>query len=430
MATPLASPFPAILRRFIPLVCLLLLAAACGDGAGNPTETVDPTETPTATDAAGCVEDYAEGTDYFPDKVEFAHTTNVEVTYHDHYKVATVVPLRAPDATPVRYVLVQCGTPAPDDPELAGAQVIEVPVREVVTLTTSNIPHFAELGMAERVIGVGNPDFVATEAVAARIEGGDVEGYADADGAADLERIIAVSPDLLVIDGFGDTILEEVERYVAAGVPTALNADFVEGDLLGRAEWLKFTALFLNGERAATEAFERIETAYSEVADAAAGVTERPKVLANTPFEGTWYIPGGDSYFAHAVDTAGGDYAFADDDSQATLSLDIEAVLAQAADSDVWLQAGSVHGSLEDLLGIDARLGEFAAYSSGEVYAYDAWLTPGGGYAVFEVAYAHPDLFLADLVKILHPGLLPDHELRFFGKVGSQATADEESAAG
>lgn len=443
-------------RRFAVLLSALLLLTACGDEGGSiaaaPGSPGSPASPGSGEDAgsegnltSGCVEDYEEGRDYFPSKVAFSHTTNVSVEYADTYKVVTVTPLRAPDATPVRYVLHQCGTPAPDleaaareeaeggaETDLSGAQVIEVPVAEVVTLTTSNLPHFDAIGMVDRLVGVGTPDFVTTESVRARIEEGAVTGFADSTGAADLEALIAAGPDLLVMDGFGDTVLEEVQRFVDAGIPTVLNADFVEGDLLGRAEWLKLTSLFLNAEAEAEAAYDEIATAYEEIEAEAAASSRRPSVFANTPFEGTWYIPGGDSYFAHAVEDAGGAYVLADDPSQSTLQLDFETVLDRAADADVWLQAGSVHGTLDDLLATDARFGEFKAFRDGEVYAYDAWTSPGGGYAVFEIAYTRADWFLADLVKILHPELLPDHELRFFGQVpaAGDGAAGEPSERG
>jgi iron complex transport system substrate-binding protein len=108
---------------------------------------------------------------------------------------------------------------------------------------------------------------------------------------------------------------------------------------------------------------------------------------------------------------------FGDDDSTGALELDIETVLDRAAGADSWLQAGSVHGSLSDLLAQDPRFAEFDAFADGQVWAYDKSTTPEGGNAVFELAYTRADLYLSDLVKILHPDLLGDHELVFFGRV-------------
>ena len=61
------------------------------------------------------------------------------------------------------------------------------------------------------------------------------------------------------------------------------------------------------------------------------------------------------SFFASAVKDANGTYVFDDDTSTYSLELDIETVLDKAGDADVWLQAGSVQGSLNDLAKADER---------------------------------------------------------------------------
>lgn len=426
----MAGPFRARVRAFGAMTLLLLLPGACGDPAGDTAAPADESpdgaadgEAPATGAAApaenltdGCVDDFAEGTDYFPEKASFDEASGVTVSYEGHYKVVDVA-LPGADA-PVRTVLVQCGTPAPAlEGDLEGAQLVDVPVGEVITLTTTNLPHFAELEAVDSLVGVGNADFVATPEVVAAVEEGDVGEYADASDLPDLERILDREPDLLMMDGFGEEILDDAARFSDAGVPAVLTADFDEHTLLGRAEWLKHTALYLNAEDAAERRFDDIAAAYEDVVAAAGAADEEPSVLVNTPFEGTWYTPGGASYLAHAIDDAGGEYVFADDDSTGSLELDLETVLDRAHDADVWIQAGSVHGTLDDLLAQDERFAQFDAFAEGDVWAWDAWTTPGGGNAVFEVAYTRADLFLADLVEILHPGLLDDHELVFYGPV-------------
>jgi iron complex transport system substrate-binding protein len=401
----------AVSRFPVLLFTLALVLAACGD---------EPAAVPLADPDTGCVEDFEEGVDYFPDKITFDEAAGVSVSYHDHYKVVEVTPPHA-DGAVVRYVLVQCGTPEPDVEGDTVTYTVEVPAREVVTLTTTNLPHFAELGMVDRLAGVGTGAYVTTEAVRERIDAGELEDFADAGGQPDIERIAVADADLLIIDGFGDTVLDDVDRLARTGVPTAINADFNEHTLLGRAEWLKFTALFLNAEAEANAAYEQIATRYRAIADRVADAEDRPTVLANTPYEGTWFMPGGASFLANAIADAGGDYTFADNDVTGALQLDIETVLDRAADADVWIQAGSVHGTLDDLLAIDERFAEFAAVQSNDVWAYDRWVTEEGGHAVFEVAYTRADLFLADLVTILHPDAIDDHDLTFFGRVGELA---------
>ena len=368
----------------------------------------------------GCIDDVSAETDYFPDKVTFEHAKGVSVSYFNTHKVVEVTPLQG--EKPLRYVLVQCGADAPElTGDLADAQVIDVPVSKVITLTTTNLPHFAELQAADRVVGVSSGAYVATPEILERIEAKQAPDYAGAEGQPNQEKIIGAQPDLLIMDAFGDAIVEEANRFVEADIPTVLNADFNEQDLLGRAEWLKFTSLFLNAEADATQRFDEIAARYDEVASAAAEAKGRPTVFANTPLEGTWFTPGGNSFFASAVEDANGEYVFGDDDSTYSLELDIETVLDKAGDADVWLQAGSSSGTLKDLAKTDERFKEFKAFKEGEVWAYDKAMAPGGGNAFFETGYTRADLVLSDLVKILHPEVLPDHELTFFGKVGGKS---------
>lgn len=414
----LTSPFRRALTALVALLCLLL--AACGDA-----DTAAPSDDAAAQAAAdgnrtdGCVEQHEEGTDYFPDKVEFAHATSVEVAYEDNYKLVTVKPAaNEGDVEPVRFVLVQCGTPAPElEGELAGAHTIEVPARKVATLTTTNLPHFAQLGAVEAIAGVGTPAFVSSPEVLAHIEAAGIQGYADANGQAELEKLVALAPDVLIMDAFGAEITAELRRFADAGVPTLLNADFNEQSLLGRAEWVKFTGLVLNREAEANTAFEGVKAAYDDVRAAVPADAAKPGVFVNTPYQGTWFVPGGGAYLANAIREAGGEYVLADGEETFSLQLDVETVLAKAADADVWLQAGSVNGTLADLAGQDERFTQFKAFRDGQVWAYDKNVTAGGGNAVFELAYARPDLFLSDLVRILHPDALPGHDTVFFGQV-------------
>jgi iron complex transport system substrate-binding protein len=408
--------------RAITLLLLLVLLAACGGAESADPGTSEAPASATSEAAAGgnltdgCVENFSADTDYFPDKVTFDEATGVSVRYEKSYKVVEVTTLAG--EKPLQYVLLQCGAEKPElDAALAKAQVIEVPARKVVTLTTTNLPHFVELGAAERVVGVGTAAYVASPEILKRVKAGDVKDFANGDGMPNQEKIIGAQPDLLLMDAFGETIVEEANRFVDAGVPTVLSADFNEEQLLGRAEWLKFTSLFLNAEKQANATFDQIASKYNEVKTAAADAKEQPTVFANTPMEGTWFAPGGNSFFANAVKDANAKYVFAGDKSTYSLELDIETMLNKAGDADVWLQAGSVQGTLSDLLKTDERFKEFKAFRKGEVWAWDKAMAPGGGNAFFETGYTRADLVLSDLVKILHPEALPDHQLVFFGKV-------------
>jgi iron complex transport system substrate-binding protein len=60
---------------------------------------------------------------------------------------------------------------------------------------------------------------------------------------------------------------------------------------------------------------------------------------------------------------------------------------------------------------------QFRAYQIGAMYNNNARLNEYGGNDYWEGGLANPDVVLADLIKIFHPELLPDHELVYYRKL-------------
>ena len=73
-------------------------------------------------------------------------------------------------ATELRYLLVPCGRVPGEVPE--GARVVEVPVRRIVTTSTTQIPHLVALGVADRLVGHHELFRIASPEVRRRIEAG------------------------------------------------------------------------------------------------------------------------------------------------------------------------------------------------------------------------------------------------------------------
>jgi iron complex transport system substrate-binding protein len=222
-----------------------------------------------------------------------------------------------------------------------------------------------------------------------------------------------LDPDVIMTSASGSADFDTHPKLEEVGLTVVLNADYLDVTPLGRAEWGKFIAVFYNEEAQAEALFNDVTTEYEALLELTADVAERPTVFANTPFEGTWYMPGGQSYTAQLFDTAGADYLWSDDESTSTLFLDFESVFDQAAEGDYWLNLGFVF-SLADLEASDERFADFTAFQNGTVYNYDLRSNEFGGNDFFESAAANPHLVLADLIKIFHPDLLPDHELVYY----------------
>ena len=124
-------------------------------------------------------------------------------------------------------------------------------------------------------------------------------------------------------------------------------------------------------------------------------------------------IAGGRSYVAALIKDAGGRYVWADNTAAATASVDLEAQIQRAADADVWINGGGWK-SLAAMLDDEPRYSAFKAYRQGQVWVYERRETPAGGNDYWSRSVTHPDLVLADLVKIFHPQLASDHAFEWY----------------
>ncbi|NEQ97936.1 MAG: ABC transporter substrate-binding protein [Cyanothece sp. SIO2G6] len=374
-----------------------------------PTVELEPAETASA--RAECAQTYDPEQDYFPDKVQLDYATGFTVDYHNHYKVVTVNrPWKNADRL-FQYVLVQCGTPPPS--EFDQAQVIEVPIQSVVTLSTTHLPHLDLLGELDTLIGVNQFKHVNTPAVRQKIDQGTIQEF-NSGTTLDLERLLVADPDIVMAFAIGDPETDTYPRLMQAGIPVAIVAEYVEASPLAKSEWLKFTALLFNQEATAQQVFGAIATEYETMKQLTADLTERPTVFTGFSYDGTWYMPGGQSYVAQFLQDAGADYLWADIDQTGSLPLDFEVVYDRAVTADFWVNLSQNWQSREDAIATDPRYGEFQAWQQQQVFNNNARLNPSGGNDYWESGTANPHLILADLIKIFHPDLVPDHELVFY----------------
>ena len=209
-----------------------------------------------------------------------------------------------------------------------------------------------------------------------------------------------------------------------ADIFTALDASWRELSPLGRAEWLKFTALFYNQEARANEVYNEIVAAYEATQQLAAAVpqAEHPQVLLNTflDYTGAWFIAGDETYVGQLIRDAGGKLLLAEAGSTASQGLSFELAYEGGLDADIWLVETFALYSLADLRALDSRFGDFAAYQSGAVWNNNRDENANGGNNYYEWGVTNPQLVLADLVAIFHPDLLPAHQFNFYQQLDGE----------
>jgi cobalamin transport system substrate-binding protein len=362
------------------------------------------------TDSCVAQDKFDPSIDYFPDKATLTYTDGFSIAYFKNYKVITVRTPYPGATESMQYVLVQCGTPAPKG--FLDEQIINVPVKTVVTMSTTYLPILDELGLLDHLVGLDDASYVSNPTVLKMAADGKLTllGYGS---QVNVEKALELKPDLILTYGSGSLDYDAFPVLIKAGLKVVVDAEWLDTSPLGRAEWGKLIAAFFNREADEEALFSKKVELYNQYAALAAGVDKKPTVFTGSDYQGTWSMPGGHSFAATFLKDAGANYLWADDTSTGSLPLAFEAVFEKAQGADYWLNVG-IFATLKDVLSADARYAGFAAYKSGNVWNNDAKTTPAGGDDYYESAVAHPELVLADLIKIFHPDLLPDHQLVYY----------------
>jgi iron complex transport system substrate-binding protein len=350
---------------------------------------------------------------------ELRHAKGFSIEYRKDCKIIRVHRPWSGAKVGVTYVLVPRGT-RPDQME-AGARIIEIPVRRAIALGTPQAPVFLRLGVPETLVAMAGVRLLQTPELVAQAQAGRLleisDGSQGMDKKLDLERIRMINPDLIVASGSGNPALNEHGKLLEAGFPVVFQTEWLEETPLGRAEWIKFGAAFLDKEQEAEALFKGIEARYVALKAKAAGVSRRPTVLMGTDYRGTWHMSGGRSYVAQFIEDAGGDYLWKDALATGSLPLKMEAVLERARKADLWILHMSAARSREDLVQADERHRLFEAFHGDRIWNNDLKVGPSGGNDYWENGVHRPDLVLAELIAILHPELMPGHAFQWYRKM-------------
>lgn len=294
--------------------------------------------------------------------------------------------------------------------------VVPYGVEKVILTSTTQIPHLDTLELANRLIAFPNCDLISSPAIRKRIAAGQVE---ELGGGAHFnsEKIIDLSPDLLMISTLGDN-LKDLQLFQKAGIPAVINGDYVEQHPLGRAEWIKFTGVLTGNYDQAAAIFEGIAQNYLTLksAVAEADFDSLPTVLSGSMYRDIWYAPAGNNWGAIFLEDAGAEYVFEDMASTGSLQLNYESVLEKGLEADYWISTAE-YTTLDQMKTADERYTQFRAFQKGNIYSFASTRGATGGLEYFELGYTRPDIILKDLVKVFHPELVQGYSPYFYHKL-------------
>lgn len=338
------------------------------------------------------------------------YSQGLRIDYYDHYKLVRILNRQGQRTDTLSYVLVRQGFPAPADHP--GIPVITVPVKSMAVLSSMHIGLAEFAGVADRIVGIGNAQYLNSTQIIAATKTGKVTEIG-LDGNLNEERIISMHPGALLTMSNPDASFGKYKTLGDAGVPVMPVADWLESTPLGRAEWVKLIAALTDREEYVNKKFDSVVRSYNELAQKGRQVKTRPRVIIGLPFKGTWFVPAGESYMAQFLRDAGADYKWSDTKGKGGLGLNFEAVAPEALAADYWLNIGYVD-SKKDVIARDTRYTSFRSVQTGALYNYNKRAIPSGGNDYWESGPVNPQLVLADLIRILHPDLLPKDTLVYY----------------
>lgn len=302
------------------------------------------------------------------------------------------------------YIIVPRDTDLPDN--IPNGCIIRTPLKKVLVYSSVHANAIKELGYISSVKGVCDAQYFTLPEINEGVKNGSIENVGSSMSPI-IEKIIALSPDAIILSPYQNSNYEELTRL---GIPIIQCADYMEATPLGRAEWIKLFGLLYNQEEKADSIYNSVTQSYNDLAKLAANEQIKPKILSENIINGTWYVPGGESYMAKLFTDAGGRYAWSEVNTTGSIPLDMPRVLEKAHDADVWLiKSFDSTFSYSKLKAQNVLNAEFKAFKEQNIFFCDTERT-----TLFQDFPFHPELLLKEYIAIFHPQLIPGYKTRYF----------------
>ena len=343
------------------------------------------------------------------DSLELKYAQGFSIQYFSDYKEVVVYSPWVKGTVYAKYYLVKDkSVKTPTD----GTKV-QVPLNTLAATSVTHFEFLSLIGALSTVNAVCSPGIIYNAEINKRLSEGKITDLGDAFNI-NVEKTLQLKPGAVMMSGYNQND-PYAQRVAQAGVPVIFNNEWMETSLLARAEWIKFVAAFYDKEHQADSIFSVIDTRYNDIKAKAAGVKHKPRIMVGSNFRGTWYMPSGRNFMGKLFADAGSEYYYANDTTAGSLPLNVETVLKNFSETDIWLSCN--FKTINELLKSDSKHGLFRPVKMQQVYSFNKRLLPSTANDFWESAVARPDLLLSDVIAILHPDLLPGYELVYAEKL-------------
>jgi len=307
--------------------------------------------------------------------------------------------------TLARYILVSRKIPLPQN--LPEGIIIRTPVQSIGCTTSVDACMADKLGVLSLINAVAEREYIHQPIIDEQFKKGKITEIGSSMNVS-VEKLMEANPEILFVSPFKDNKYGHLKQ---TGVPLILISNYLENHPLGRAEWILFYGAFFEKDVLAKKIFDSISSHYEHLVSLTRNLSHRPTIFSGKLFGNLWYMAGGKSYPARFFKDAGADYLWANRPETGSFPLDFETVYQKAINADYWQVLEFYNGnySYQNLKTEYPPYAHFKAFQKKQVLFCNTHYRD-----YYEQGLLEPDIILADLINILHPGLLKNHQSKYF----------------
>ncbi len=262
--------------------------------------------------------------------------------------------------------------------------------RRLVAQSTTHFAYLDKVNYLDQLVGLCGLQYLdENQKAMARHIGEICNGQ-----GVDVEKIVAIQPDLVFLYPFGD---KDKLQLTKLGIQTVYLTEYLECSPLARAEWLKLFAL-ISGQDPNKCGFEIIEQHYLDLRTKNSLIhpdsLKNNRVGFNLPFGDSWDMPSEQSLTAQLIRDAGFHYEMDGRRSSGNYVFKLEEAYQLLSHCAYWviIAARPENFTLQDLIAENRVYGQFPSVRNKQVIFCNTQTTP-----YFSKGPIEPHLMLKDL---------------------------------
>ena len=330
-----------------------------------------------------------------------------KIDYFDNYKLIKIYNPRDTTRIINEYILSDKNAFVPDS--IKGKRIF-IPLNSFACLHSTQIGYANRLEVLDAICGISEAQYIKNKYIHEKVSDGEIIEFGPPQNI-NHEKLLSINPDILLLAPHPGNSFEKLEEI---GINLVYNTSFLETTPLARAEWIKFLSCFFNKEDYANQVFDSIVKKYQKLNELSKNKKDQPDIFTSKKYGQIWYLPGGESYMAKFFEDAGINYLWRNEKTYEALALDFETVYEKAASAEFWCIKDYYDGnySYTQLAAEFEPYSDFKAFKDTNIIFCNTFKT-----SYFEDGIMEPEIVLADLIKAINPGQLPNHKSKYFKRL-------------